>query len=401
MKRRSVLLGVLLAALALVTAGCVSASHARAAGVVDSLAVRPVVWNAAGARVGHVTAVADGGSVVALFGDAGATVFSSGAALVHDTHETRWSDAGVVPGADGVARWIIGIDEGGHLRYLHGLSRFEDVSSRFGLEGARVRSIAVLDERRTAFLLDGEIAVADGRRVTRYSTGPVAALAASEGKAALVAQDRVLVLEGGDLGAKAYALPGVQQAALGSDGRVYAATARAVYASTKDGDLTLVYDAQADTIHGLVASAGRVWFADGSELGNIVGDRVAETRGAGIAPGAGLRGSPSGDVWVLGAGEPQRFRAVEGPGAGASARPEGDMAAAWSVTLEPVFARACASCHSPTGVSGTDLSTSSGWQSEREAIRRRVIVTRSMPPEGHPLSDADRAAIAAWASAPQ
>jgi hypothetical protein len=43
------------------------------------------------------------------------------------------------------------------------------------------------------------------------------------------------------------------------------------------------------------------------------------------------------------------------------------------------------------------LSTAEAWQSERAEIRDRVVKQRSMPPEGHALSEADRAAIAAWA----
>ena len=74
------------------------------------------------------------------------------------------------------------------------------------------------------------------------------------------------------------------------------------------------------------------------------------------------------------------------------------LGATWDQTLAGVFARACSACHLPDGVSGTDLSTPEGWQSERAVIRDRVLVGRTMPPEGHALSDADRASIAAWAT---
>jgi len=193
------------------------------------------------------------------------------------------------------------------------------------------------------------------------------------------------------MNARTFRLAGVTGVALGAGGRLYATTPRALYASTERGDLTLIYDAGADTLHGLVASGDAVWFADGAELGVVDGRRIAETRGAHVAPDAALASSPSGDVWVLGSGVLQRF---------AREVPESAQNLAWSTTLAPIFARSCASCHQPGGVSGTDLSTAEAWQSERSAIHDRVVATRTMPPQGHALPDADRAAIGAWATHP-
>ena len=36
------------------------------------------------------------------------------------------------------------------------------------------------------------------------------------------------------------------------------------------------------------------------------------------------------------------------------------------------------------------------WQNERAKIHERVVVTKTMPPQGHTISEADRAAIKAW-----
>jgi hypothetical protein len=199
---------------------------------------------------------------------------------------------------------------------------------------------------------------------------------------------RAVTLFDAKMTARTFPLPGVTGAAVGSDGRLFATTARALYASTEHGDLTLVYDAGGETLHGLVASGEHVWFADGTELGVVDGERVSETSGARLAPDATLASSPGGDVWVLASGTLQRF---------ARAEPEAALGITWSSTLAPIFARSCASCHLAGGVSGIDLSTAEGWQSERGAIRARVVASRTMPPEGHPLLDADRAAIQAWA----
>jgi mono/diheme cytochrome c family protein len=376
----------LLAVAALALAGCGAAPHTRAAGAVAPLAVRPVAWNPAGAPVGHVVAVADTGGVVAVLGDAGATVLSSGAVVATDRAVTDWSDARVIRGADGAPRWIVGIDRKGRLYYLRGLSSFEDVSTRFGLEGRAVRGAAMLDPTRVGFLLDGEVAVAHAGRVQRFAVPPMRTLSGAAGFGAGVAPDTVLVFDA-KMTARAFALQGVTRAVLGPDGRVYATTPRALYASTDHGDLELVYDADRDSLHGLAVSGEHVWFADGPELGLVDGDHVAETTGAGVAADARLAPSPGGDVWVLADSGLRRF---------ARAEAEPALASAWSSQLAPIFARACSGCHLPNGVSGTDLSTAEGWQSERAEIADRVVKSRSMPPEGHPLSEADRAAIGAW-----
>jgi mono/diheme cytochrome c family protein len=334
-----------------------------------------------------VRAVADAGNVVAVFGDGGATVLSSGAVVATDRSVTDWVGARTIAGADGSARWIVGIDGRGHLYYLRGSSSFEDVSARYGLDGRRVRGAAMLDASRVGFLLDGEIALADGRRVTRFGAMPFTDLVGGGGRGAGVAPDALVFFDAARLSARTYPLHGVTHAAVGPDGRLYAATSRAVYAALPDGELGLVYDAGEESIHGLVASGGHVWFADGPELGVVDGEKVAETAGARLAGDATLAASSSGDVWVMAAGGLQRFARVD---------PEPALGAAWSGTLASIFARVCSACHQPNGSAGTDLSTAEAWQSERSAIRARVVVSKTMPPEGHPLSDADRAAIGSW-----
>jgi mono/diheme cytochrome c family protein len=377
--------GAVCAALGLVACG--PGVHTREGGVVGTVAVTPVAWNPTRADVGTVRAVADTGKVVAVFADDRATVLSSGAVVASDRSVTGWIDAQTIPGADGAARWIVGVDGRGRLYYLHGLSSFEDVSSRYGLDGRAVHGAAVLGPSLVAFLLDQELALADGHRVTRFGSPALAQLVGGGGWGAGVSTDAVFVFGAAKHDARQYPLEGVTQAAVGHDGRLYASTSRAVYAAAPGGDLALAYDAGGDTIHGLVASGDHVWFADGAELGVVDGDRVAVTRGAKLAPAAKLAASPSGDVWVLSGGTLQRF---------ARTVPEQALAAAWTTTLAPIFARACASCHQADGVSGTDLSSAEAWHSERTTIHDRIVVTHTMPPPGHPLSDDDRAAIQAW-----
>jgi len=377
---------VLAVAAASALLGCGAAPHTRAGGAVSSFSVRPVAWNPGAAAVGKVSAVADVGSTVAVFGDGGATVLSSGAVVASDRSVTDWVDAQAIRGADGAPRWIVGVDGRGHLHYLRGMSSFEDVSARYGLDGRRVLGVAMLDRARVGFLLDQEIAVADGRRVVRYGAPSLVTLLGGGGYGAGVGTSAITLFDA-KMTARAFPLPGVTGAAVGPDGRLFATTQRALYASTEHGDLALVYDAGEETLHGLVVSGDHVWFADGTELGVVDGERVAETSGVHVAPDARLASSPSGDVWVLSSGVLQRFARTE---------PETALGVTWSATLAPIFARSCSSCHLPGGASGVDLSTAEGWQSERGAIHARVVASKTMPPEGHPLPDADRAVIQAW-----
>jgi hypothetical protein len=399
-------------ALLLLSFGCGPALHTRGAGAVLPLAVRPVAWNPSNTAVGSVRAIADGGDVVAVFSDRGATVFSARSPVAVDRSVTDWASAGSIAGADGAARWIVGISGAGRIYHLRGRRTFEDVTDRYGLAGARVLGASALGSGVVGFLLGREIAIADGEHVTRYEC-PLDGvtfdeLAGGAGFGAGVAPSGMNLIDVTRRTMTRYPLPGVTHAAFGTDGRLYATTRRAVYVADAEGTLALVYDATADTIHGLVASGPEVWFADGDELGVVQGDRVAETNGARIGRDARLSPSPGGDVWVLSRGALDRFtRAGATPSTPSPATPSPATASpgrvtavptgdAWERTIAPIFARSCSACHLADGISGTDLSTAAAWQDERAAIRERVVERRSMPPPGHPLTEEDRDAIRAW-----
>jgi len=378
----SLAIPVLVAALA----GCGAAPHTRGAGAIAPLAVRAVEWNPTQASVGRVHAVAEAGNVVVVFGDSGVRVLSSGALVASDGAVTDWVDAAAIRGADGAERWIVGVDGRGQLHYVRGLGSLDDVSGRYGLQDRRIRSATALDGERSAFLLDDAVAVAGGGRVTRYAATAWSSLAGGAGFGAAVTRNGVVLFDASTLQSRTYALAGATRAVVGPDGRLFVSTPRSIYASTPGGDLGLLFDAEHDTLHGLVASGSNVWFADGAELGVVAGAVVAETSAARLPSDSDLAPSSSGDVWVLAAGTLQRFARVA---------PDASL---WASRLSPVFARACSSCHEPKGVAGVDLSTLAAWQAEQGAIRERVVVGRTMPPEGHALSEEDREAIRAWAT---
>ena len=377
------------AAFGVLAAGCGAAAHSRAAGAVAPLAIHEVPWNQSGhaLAIGPLRAVVDSGPRVALFGANGMVLFAGGAPVLAD-HNVDWKDGAVVRGPEG-SPVVVGIDGTGRVLALRALSRFEDVSARYALDGLRVRSAVALDAARVGFLSDGAITIVDSRHSRRFPAAvavPPSSLVGGGGFGAVVSADGLRLFDASTFEAHRYALTGMTAAALGDDGRLYVLTPRALYAERPAGDLAIVFDAQANVLHGLVASGKRIWFGDGDRLGVVDGDHVAEADGA-IAPDAKLAASPSGDVWVIGRDGARRFSAGTG----------GGEAEVWSATLAPIFARACASCHRPGGPSGADLSSADAWHAERAAIEERVVVQRQMPPEGHTISDADREAIRAWA----
>jgi mono/diheme cytochrome c family protein len=382
--------------------GCGSAPRSRSAGPIATLAVRPVAWNAASAPLGKVTGLAESGDIVCVFADDGASIFSAGAVVARDGTAKGWTAGDSIYATDGATRWLIGIDRVGHVQRLRAMSTFEDVTARYQLASKRVRSATVVGPGRVAFLLGDEIALSDASRISILSGSAYTMLAGGGGFGAGITEDGVDLVNATNTLVTHFALPGATWAALDPRGRLYAATRRAVYAADASGTLALVFDAGNDGIHGLVASGDRVWFADRSELGIVDGDHVALTSGANVRSDAKLQPSPSGDVWVMGAGTLQRFAIAAD--AMAAARPAQQATQAthpghpspWSATIGPVFARSCAACHQPNGVSGTDLSTEVAWDMKAPLIRERVVVGRTMPPQGHPLSDGDRAVILQW-----
>ena len=382
--------------------GCTGVSrHARAGGEVATMTVRAVDWNPEHAAVGKVDAVADVGSDVVVFSDVGATVLSEGAIVAVDHSASRWSFATSIAAADGNGSWIVGLDDRGRVLRLRGRSVMEPVSERWALSREPVHALVSLDEGVIGFALDGGLAIADGKTITRFDLGNVGALSGGGGRGAVLLDGEVRTFDVSMKEARSFALPGVQRIAVDRRGHLYAATSHELYADDGIGTLMLRYVAEGSELHGLVASNGRVWFADGGELGTFdpagsgQGDDVVSiTNGLSLAKTARLSASmSSGDVWALDGGALLRFAngASSPSSAGATAREQ-----LWTSGIRPIFFRACASCHVAGGSAGVDLSTFTAWEQRRATVQRKVLDERTMPPSGHALSDADRAAIAAW-----
>ncbi|MGZ3452416.1 MAG: c-type cytochrome [Polyangiales bacterium] len=343
-----------------------------------------VDWNPGKVDVGKVAAIADAGSELAVFGDKGASSFVGSAFVATDASIKSWRAAATIPAPDGNGNWLVAIDGEGKLRRLRGRTELEDISGRWGLSQTKVLDVASMGLGRIVFALDKGAAISDGDRVARFDL-PFTAVAGGAGRGVGLDGSHVRAFRPTHDSDDTWTLEGARFVAMSGDGRMFAANDRAVYAEDASGILRRLFVAKTE-IHGLCASDGRTWFADGTELGVIERDRVAVTSGAKIEPGAQLSASPTGDVWTLAAGTLRRYGTVR-------------AATLWDDTIAPIHARVCAGCHGPDGSAGVDLSTAARWDGKRAAIAKRVVEEKSMPPPGTAITDADRAAISAWAKA--
>jgi hypothetical protein len=357
------------------------------------LDVHAVDWNPRHEPVAAVTGALDLGGDVVVFSRGSTTVLADGNATI----EQRELHAGVIaPAPDGSGSWITSIDDHGRVFRLRARRSFEPVSDRYGLEGKPVRALAAFGGRYVAFLLGGdEVAVADGTTVTHFdlkSAGPLTSSIVFGGSdrglhAWVTSAHDVTMFDPVLHASRSYALDDPRVVA-SAGGHVFIASGRAIYEQTAKGVLALRYETH-DAVQALAASNDHVWFIDGAELGVVTEAGVSRTHGAHMQPGAWLVGSQSGDVWSIDAHGTLARWAI-GPAATSGSR------AAWSDVIAPIYARACVGCHAPDGPAGVDLSKEGAWRTKRDLLRQRVVTDHDMPPQGHTLSDADRATLRTW-----
>ena len=382
-------------------AGCASARpFTRAGGAAGPLAVRSVEWSGAREAEGAPTAVADDGDDLLMVTGARLTLLRAGVVIARvDSPSGTWRDVARVPAADGGGSWLIAVDGRGHVLRPRATGSLEEVGERWGLGEGGVRGVRALGERRVAFLLESELAIADGEQVRRVPLGAprVTSMSGGGGRIALLSIDKghadVRVLDATTLAQRQFALA-AEAIALDDRGRLLSLTRRALYAEDAEGKLALRYLSDQGALHGLCASGARAWFGDGEELGLVERTQsptaeltVVLTRSERLAHDARVACSPTGDAWILAEGTLRR-----------RARDDAALTPAerWTQLVAPVFARSCGACHLPGGKAGLDLSTPGAWGSERALIRERVLEKRTMPPEGHPLADLDRDALRRW-----
>lgn len=326
-------------------------------------------------------------AVRALADDSGALLISSekSTALYRDgavkaTFSTPLRIAAAIPAADGSGQWLVGADASGQLFRVRAGQKLEPIGERYGFGTQPVRAACALSEKRAAFLIGAEeLAIADGQSVAHYAVGPAEALACGGSRVALVSAGEVRSFDVTTRKLRTHPLAAVG-AVFDPLGRLIVATRRGLYVEDSGGGLALRYLSQTASIRSLTSTPQRIYFAAGSELGTLESDTVSLSQGARLPAAARLVGATGGEVYVLGAGSLLRLS----PGGGG---------VSFAELVAPVFARSCSRCHLPGGRSGVDLSTPQAWSARRSLIRERVLVERSMPPSGAPLSDSDRDAI--------
>ncbi len=358
----------------LVLAACGGAPHA----------VTPVALSHGAAIDARAGAVVEQGDAVYVLAGEVALIARGGIVTTRIESPRPWRFGASIAAPDGDGRWVVAVDDDGVPWRLTLSGEREPVADRLGLAGAKVRALGGAGATFAADLGDAIAYTTDGVHLARVPTGATDQLAVGRGTLARVTAGHV---ERWDLvhGTRvSFALSPIAIAFLGGDGehpRLVAVEARRLWV---ENDGKLVAFALPRVPSSLAARGDRAWIAAAGELYLFDGKQVLPAS-YDDRRGALLAASPAGDAWLA------TDHGVVRYSIGATADDP-----AWQSQVAPVFQRVCAHCHLPGGEAGIDLSTAAAWQSERAEIARRVLVTRTMPPAGTELSEADRAALAAW-----
>ena len=289
-----------------------------------------------------------------------------------------WGDAAAIAAPTGEGRWAVAI-LGDRLVHVTMSAELEDVGERFGLREPP-RTIAAAGHTFAA-LGAKELAVTrDGMHLMRFAVAADSKLAVARDRVALATAVRVELWDLAAMTTRAIPLAGATVGFLDADSdhaRLVASGDAGMFVETT-GPMQRLGGASAFAIAG-----GRLWLFGMYQTARYRdGQTVVSTDRATVGRASG---SPTGAVWMSDGVHLSRW---------SPDRPTDDPV--WQAQVAPVFARVCAHCHVPGGEAGIDLSTPASWRGERDEIRRRVLVTETMPPAGTVLTDDDRKAIAAW-----
>jgi mono/diheme cytochrome c family protein len=352
------------------------------------IVVGSVPWNASGADVGMVAALAEQGDALVLFGSRGMQLIEGGVVSATDARVTTWRTAAVIPAGDGTpGDWVVGVDSMGRVWRLSNRTTLEEVTGRYALMMRDAQSVARLSMNRVAFGLRTGLAVADGMRVRVWMDPSFVNLV---GAGSRVAAPTSMGLRVFDLDADRFidfTLAGVTGVAFDAMGKLVVTTANALYTENDRGELVFRRRSAA-ALRGLVQSGARTWLAAGTSLATWDGTDIRLATDARVAATARLLPSQSGDVWALDGGRLSRFSIVDSP----------DLQL-WIETVRPVFARRCTPCHLPEGTGNRDLTTYASWVAGRGDISGRVLTAMDMPPPPGMLTAAERAAVTRWLNA--
>jgi mono/diheme cytochrome c family protein len=332
---------------------------------------------------GDVIAVAEHADALYVFARDRLTIERSGTAILTVAPPSgEWTAAATIPALDGDGAWVVARASTGGLWRITENGELEPIHDRLGLPDA-VQSIAASRTTVAIALTDGVAVMQDRKHIARYPTPGPGQLAAGRGRIALRRPDGTVELW--DLARNSrvnYRIPDAIAAGFVDDAagdRLVVATRAAVFVEHRDGLHRMVPHGE---VRAFAAAGSVLWLA--TSRGLYLVDHGAILPTTSDAHPDRLFGLASGDV-VIGAGWAPVARLSLDQGA---ADP------AWAANVKPIFQRVCARCHLPGGDARVDLSTPAAWHAERPELVRRVVETRTMPPAGTPLGDAERKALA-------
>lgn len=289
-----------------------------------------------------------------------------------------WGTATTIPALDGEGRWVVATDLEHNIYRVRATGELESLGDQLGV----ARASQIHGAGSTFGLeVDGGIAIStDGVHLVRYQTP--GALAVAQGRIAVATTSSVEVWDLAHGSRTSYSIAQGHPAFLDADRapRLVVATPTSLYVEDA-GKLERIPAPHEP--HAIIAGA-KLWIASGGALYVFDGAGLVKTTTP-VPRAARVFGARDGTVWIAD-GLQLASHSLE-------ARVDDPR---WRAEIEPVFQRVCAHCHLPGGSADVDLSTAAAWTATHAEIGRRVLLTRTMPPAGTDLSEADRAAIAHW-----
>ncbi len=341
------------------------------------------------------SAVIEQGDAVFVLAGTTELIIRGGIVLARVESDIPWGTGASIAAPDGDGRWVVGIDAKGNAWHLTLSGEKELVSERLHLNGIAPFELYSVGSTFVANAGESIHFTTDGMHVSRVSMVHAENFAVARGEFAFVNDSETPSrLERWNLArGTRTTYPIIPQgiAFLNADtdhARLVVTVQGVVWAESKDGKL--VSYPMPERAGPIRANRDRVWIqTDSNNLFIFDGEHIMPTTNHHPVKWLATA-STTGDIWL---------RDDKGLVRYATSSVAADPL--WQSQVAPVFQRVCSHCHLPGGEAGIDLSTPPSWASERDEIRRRVLVTRTMPPAGTDLSDADRAALEHWLSAPR
>ena len=287
-----------------------------------------------------------------------------------------WRSVTEMNALDGTGRWALAVDASGAIQRLRPSGGLEPMNARLGVSG-RVLGLTSAGESLAVLTVDG-LQLVSRDRVRRVAlSGTAVAGASAAGVVALKSPQGIVAFEIASGRTRWFPLVGVHHVAVTAAGTVACATDRAIYLENGSGVLTLRYVAS-EPIGALATSGERLWFSEGPRVGAFdnAGGRVSRDLGFGSVSNVAVRG---GELWALASARAHRL-VLEG---------------AWPADIQSIVAARCGECHRSGGRGGLDLSTPERLRQHAEEVAL-ALSSRSMPPAGHSMTDADRMRLMTW-----